>query len=114
MNLSDYEVAAARTINPSLDEKGRLIDAAAGLAEEAGEALSLVVIDRERAADRLRLPDRRPPARSGYGVRRPSGTSDENLSGRRARGVAKRKRRQFVEPPDEGLSEEGNLFHCAP
>jgi NTP pyrophosphatase (non-canonical NTP hydrolase) len=42
MNLSDYEAAAARTINPSLDEKERLIDAAAGLAEEAGEALSVV------------------------------------------------------------------------
>src|SRR3954471_13502290 len=42
MNFSDYEAAAARTINPSLDEQARLIDAAAGLAEEAGEALSLV------------------------------------------------------------------------
>src|ERR1051325_10687394 len=42
MNFDEYERAAARTINPSLDEKGRLIDAAAGLAEEAGEALSLV------------------------------------------------------------------------
>jgi NTP pyrophosphatase (non-canonical NTP hydrolase) len=42
MDFKDYEKAAARTINPSLDEKDRLIDAAAGLAEEAGEALSLV------------------------------------------------------------------------
>ena len=42
MNFSDYEAAAARTINPALDANGRLIDAAAGLAEEAGEALSLV------------------------------------------------------------------------
>jgi NTP pyrophosphatase (non-canonical NTP hydrolase) len=42
MNFDDYEKAAARTINPSLDEKGRLIDAAAGLAEEAGETLSIV------------------------------------------------------------------------
>ena len=42
MNFSDYEAAAARTINPSLDSKERLIDAAAGLAEEAGETLSLV------------------------------------------------------------------------
>jgi NTP pyrophosphatase (non-canonical NTP hydrolase) len=41
-DFSDYEQKAARTINPSLDEKARLIDAAAGLAEEAGEALSLV------------------------------------------------------------------------
>lgn len=42
MNFDEYEARAARTINPSLDEKSRLIDAAAGLAEEAGEALSLV------------------------------------------------------------------------
>ena len=42
MNFDEYEAKAARTINPSLDANGRLIDAAAGLAEEAGEALSLV------------------------------------------------------------------------
>ena len=42
MDFAEYEAKAARTINPSLDEKDRLIDAAAGLAEEAGEALSLV------------------------------------------------------------------------
>jgi NTP pyrophosphatase (non-canonical NTP hydrolase) len=42
VNFDEYEKAASRTINPSLDAKGRLIDAAAGLAEEAGEALSLV------------------------------------------------------------------------
>jgi len=42
MEFSEYETAAARTINPALDANGRLIDAAAGLAEEAGEALSLV------------------------------------------------------------------------
>src|SRR3954470_199518 len=41
-DFESYERAAARTINPLLDEKDRLIDAAAGLAEEAGEALSLV------------------------------------------------------------------------
>ena len=40
--FSTYEAAAARTISPSLDERERLIDAAAGLAEEAGEALSIV------------------------------------------------------------------------
>jgi NTP pyrophosphatase (non-canonical NTP hydrolase) len=40
--FSAYEVAAARTINPTLDDRERLIDAAAGLAEEAGEALSIV------------------------------------------------------------------------
>ena len=42
MDFLEYENAAARTINPNLDASGRLIDAAAGLAEEAGEALSLV------------------------------------------------------------------------
>jgi NTP pyrophosphatase (non-canonical NTP hydrolase) len=42
MNFSEYESKAARTINPALDEKERMIDAAAGLAEEAGEALSIV------------------------------------------------------------------------
>ena len=41
-DFASYEKAAARTINPSLDANGRLIDAAAGLAEEAGEVLSLV------------------------------------------------------------------------
>lgn len=42
MNFSEYEAAATRTINPTLDEKERMIDAAAGLSEEAGEVLSLV------------------------------------------------------------------------
>src|SRR3954466_8043119 len=42
MTFDEYERLAARTINPALDEKERMIDAAAGLAEEAGEALSLV------------------------------------------------------------------------
>jgi NTP pyrophosphatase (non-canonical NTP hydrolase) len=42
MDFSTYEKAAARTINPSLGESERLIDAAAGLSEEAGEALSIV------------------------------------------------------------------------
>jgi NTP pyrophosphatase (non-canonical NTP hydrolase) len=42
MNFSEFEAAAARTVNPSLDANGRLMDAAAGLAEEAGETLSLV------------------------------------------------------------------------
>jgi NTP pyrophosphatase (non-canonical NTP hydrolase) len=41
-DFSAYESAAARTINPALDANGRLIDAAAGLSEEAGEVLSLV------------------------------------------------------------------------
>jgi NTP pyrophosphatase (non-canonical NTP hydrolase) len=42
MDFLEYESAAARTINPKLGANERLIDAAAGLAEEAGEALSLV------------------------------------------------------------------------
>jgi NTP pyrophosphatase (non-canonical NTP hydrolase) len=42
MTLDDYQTAAARTTNPKLDEKERLLDAAAGLAEEAGEILGLV------------------------------------------------------------------------
>jgi NTP pyrophosphatase (non-canonical NTP hydrolase) len=42
MEFSAYEAAAARTINPALDANGRLIDAAAGLAEESGEVLSIV------------------------------------------------------------------------
>jgi NTP pyrophosphatase (non-canonical NTP hydrolase) len=41
-DFTSYERAAARTINPSLDGNGRLIDAAAGLSEEAGEVLALV------------------------------------------------------------------------
>ena len=42
MTLDEYEAAAARTTNPKLDEKARLLDAAAGLAEESGEILGLV------------------------------------------------------------------------
>jgi len=37
-----YQDAASRTINPSLDDDQRMLDAAAGLAEEAGEALAHV------------------------------------------------------------------------
>ena len=42
MTLDEYEAAAARTTNPELDEQQRLLDAAAGLAEESGEILGLV------------------------------------------------------------------------
>lgn len=42
ITLADYERAAARTINQSLGAEHRLVDAAAGLAEEAGEVLGLV------------------------------------------------------------------------
>ncbi|HEX9484566.1 MAG TPA: nucleoside triphosphate pyrophosphohydrolase family protein [Gemmatimonadaceae bacterium] len=37
-----YQEAAARTINPALTDAERLLDAVAGLAEEAGEALGHV------------------------------------------------------------------------
>jgi NTP pyrophosphatase (non-canonical NTP hydrolase) len=40
--LDAYQESAARTINPSLDANERLLDAAAGLAEEAGEVLGHV------------------------------------------------------------------------
>ena len=57
MNFSDYEAAAARTINPALEANDRLIDAAAGLAEEAGEVLALVRkhLYQGQALDRDRL-----------------------------------------------------------
>ena len=42
MDFDEYEKAAARTVNPSLDANGRMIDAAAGLAEESGEVLSII------------------------------------------------------------------------
>ena len=42
MTLEEYEQLAARTLNPSLSRDQRLLDATAGLAEEAGEALGLV------------------------------------------------------------------------
>jgi NTP pyrophosphatase (non-canonical NTP hydrolase) len=42
MALAEYQAAAARTINTSLTTDQRLVDAAAGLAEEAGEVLGVV------------------------------------------------------------------------
>jgi NTP pyrophosphatase (non-canonical NTP hydrolase) len=42
MNLDDYQQSALRTINPALDERDRLLDAAAGLAEESAELLGLI------------------------------------------------------------------------
>lgn len=41
MTFDEYQAAAARTLNPSLGDRERLLDAAAGLAEEAGEVLGL-------------------------------------------------------------------------
>ena len=42
MTMEEYEQLAARTLNPSLTRDQRLLDTAAGLAEEAGEVLGLV------------------------------------------------------------------------
>lgn len=42
MTMDEYQAAAARTTNPKLDHTQRMLDAAAGLAEEAGEILGLV------------------------------------------------------------------------
>src|SRR4051812_45434573 len=57
MNLGEYETKAARTINPKLDGNERLIDAAAGLAEEAGEVLAIVRkhLYQDRELDREKL-----------------------------------------------------------
>ncbi len=41
-DLDAYQNAAGRTINPALSAEQRLLDAAAGLAEEAGEVLGHV------------------------------------------------------------------------
>jgi NTP pyrophosphatase (non-canonical NTP hydrolase) len=42
MTFDEYEAAAARTINPRLSDEERLMDATAGLSEEAGEILGIV------------------------------------------------------------------------
>ena len=42
MHLSDYQTAALRTLNRALSAEEQLVDAAAGLAEEAGEVLGVV------------------------------------------------------------------------
>jgi NTP pyrophosphatase (non-canonical NTP hydrolase) len=42
VTLDEYQRAAARTMNPGLSREDGLMDAAAGLAEEAGEVLGLV------------------------------------------------------------------------
>jgi NTP pyrophosphatase (non-canonical NTP hydrolase) len=41
MRLDEYQQAALRTVNPALGPDERLLDAAAGLVEEAGEVLGL-------------------------------------------------------------------------
>lgn len=40
--LDGYQESATRTINPALDQRQRLLDGAAGLAEESGEVLGHV------------------------------------------------------------------------
>ena len=42
MTLDEYEAAATRTANKKLSDKERLLDAAAGLAEESGEILGFI------------------------------------------------------------------------
>jgi NTP pyrophosphatase (non-canonical NTP hydrolase) len=42
MTLDEYQQAALRTINPALDDRDRLLDAGAGLVEEAAEVLGLI------------------------------------------------------------------------
>jgi NTP pyrophosphatase (non-canonical NTP hydrolase) len=57
MSLDDYQSAAARTTNEALSRDDRLLDAAAGLAEEAGEILGRVRKHRfqQRPLDRAEL-----------------------------------------------------------
>jgi NTP pyrophosphatase (non-canonical NTP hydrolase) len=42
MTFDEYQYAALRTVNPSLERRDQLLDASAGLAEEAAEVLGLI------------------------------------------------------------------------
>ena len=61
MTLDEYQKSAARTLNARLNDQEKLLDAAAGIAEEAGEVLALVrkhlyqgrELNRERLAEEL-------------------------------------------------------------
>jgi NTP pyrophosphatase (non-canonical NTP hydrolase) len=61
MTLAEYEAHAAKTTNAKLSDRDRLLDSAAGLAEEAGEILSLVrkhtfqakTLERDRISEEL-------------------------------------------------------------
>lgn len=57
MTLDEYQQAALRTINPALGDRDRLLDASAGLAEEAAEVLGLVRkrVFQQREIDPARL-----------------------------------------------------------
>ncbi len=58
LTLDSYQQAALRTLNPSLDERDRLLDASAGLVEEAAELLGLVrkkvFQNRDASSERLK------------------------------------------------------------
>ena len=61
VTLNEYQRTAARTLNSGLDDREKLLDAAAGIAEEAGEVLAHVrkhlyqgrELNRERLAEEL-------------------------------------------------------------
>lgn len=61
MTLDEYQKSAARTLNARLNDQEKLLDAAAGIAEEAGEVLAHVrkhlyqgrELNRERLAEEL-------------------------------------------------------------
>jgi NTP pyrophosphatase (non-canonical NTP hydrolase) len=61
MHLSDYQSSALRTLNRALSREEQIVDAAAGLAEEAGEVLGVVrkhryqgrPLDREAVVEEL-------------------------------------------------------------
>lgn len=57
MTFEEYQTAAARTMNPRLTDNDRLLDAAAGAAEEAGEVLAHVRkhLFQDRTLDRRKL-----------------------------------------------------------
>ena len=57
VTLDEYQQAAARTMNPRLTDIERMVDAAAGIAEEAGEVLAHVRkhLYQERPLDRDKL-----------------------------------------------------------
>jgi NTP pyrophosphatase (non-canonical NTP hydrolase) len=56
MTFEEFQSGARRTVNPALNKSDRLMDAAAGLAEEAGELLGLV---RKRAFQGREVADAR-------------------------------------------------------
>ena len=56
MTFDEYQAAALTTSNPELDKRDRLLDAAAGLAEEASEVLGVV---RKRVFQQREVPRER-------------------------------------------------------